>query len=143
MVLVFAGFQVCESSTTNVHSILILSGHCIGRIHAIFTLPADALRHWFPVGHKPAEYLTYVEWFTPFKPSPEPNHLFYKISKHLVRGEQQASIVPVELICQSVHLLLKFGPIIPEEWKSSNVLDLCGTFYVNTFSEHLSYSSLY
>jgi Plavaka transposase len=136
---------VCGSSVTRVQvrSVLILSGHCVGRIRVIFTLPADTLRRWFSTGHKPAEYLAYVEWFTPFKRSPEPNHLLYKISKHLVRGEQQASVVPVELIRQSVHLLPKFGPVAPEEWKSSNVLDLCSTFYVNTFSERLSYSSLY
>ncbi|KAI9455522.1 hypothetical protein F5148DRAFT_984720 [Russula earlei] len=95
------------------------------------------------MGCKPAEYLVYVEWFTPFEPSLKPNHFLYKISKHCVWGEQQASIVPVELIHQSVHLLPKFGPVALEEWKSSNVLDLCDTFYVNTFSKRLTYVSPY
>ena len=121
-----------------------LPGHCVGRIQCIFTLPPDALVHWFSqLGQKPAKYLAYVEWFTPFRPSPEGNHLLYKISKHRAHGEQQASIVPVELIRQSVHLLPKFGPVAPQEWKSSNVLDLCETFYVNTFSDRFSYSNLY
>ncbi|KAI9461854.1 hypothetical protein F5148DRAFT_982964, partial [Russula earlei] len=62
--------------------------------------------------------LAYVEWFTPVKPSLKPNHFLYKISKHHIQGEQQASIVPVELICQSVHLLPKFGPVALE--KSGN-----------------------
>jgi hypothetical protein len=120
-----------------------LPGHCVGCIQCIFTLPSNALDHWFSkLSQKPAKYLAYVEWFTPFKPSPEANNLLYKISKHRVHGEQQASIVPVDLISQSVHLLPKFGPIAPQEWKSSNVLDLCETFYVNPFSDRFSYSNI-
>jgi hypothetical protein len=110
----------------------------------VFTLPSNALSNWFSwLGRTPSKYLAYVEWFTPFPNSPDPNHLLYKISKLRVHGEQQASIVPVQLIRQSVHLFPKFGPIAPHEWKSNNVLDLCHTFFTNPFSDCFPYSNLY
>ena len=110
----------------------------------MFTLPSNALSNWFSrLGRTPSKYLAYVEWFTPFPNSPDPNHLLYKISKLRVHGEQQASIIPVQLIRQSVHLFPKFGPIAPHEWKSNNVLDLCHTFFTNPFSDRFPYSNLY
>ena len=119
-------------------------GHCVGRVRCVFMLPPDALTHWFScLGCVPPKYLAYVEWFMPFPASPDHNHLLYKISKLQVHSEQQVSIVPVQLIRQSVHLFPKFGPVAKDEWKSSNVLDLCQTFFTNPFSDHFSYSNLY
>lgn len=115
-------------------------------LRCVFTLPQLAVKQWFSalqVRHAPPKYLGYVEWFTPFPASANPNHRLYKISKHCVHGELQASIVPVQLIRQSVHLFPKFGPIAPEEWKSSNVLGLCQTFFVNCFSDRFPYSNLF
>ena len=121
-----------------------VKGHCVARVRCVFILPADTLTHWFShLGRVPPKYLAYVEWFTPFLPSPDQNHLLYKISKLRVHGEQQVSIVPVQLIRQSVHLFPKFGPVTRDEWKSTNVLDLCQTFYTNPFSDRFPYSNLY
>ena len=59
-----------------------VKGHCVARVCCVFILPADALAHWFPhLGRVPPKYLACVEWFTPFLPSPDQNHLLYKISK--------------------------------------------------------------
>lgn len=89
-----------------------VKGHCVGRVRCVFVLPLDTLTHWFShLGHIPPKYLAYVEWFTPFPTSPDQNHQLYKISKLQVHGEQQVSIVPIQIICQSVHLYLKFGPV--------------------------------
>lgn len=120
-----------------------VKGHCVGRVRCIFTLPPESLTHWFSRGRVPPKYLAYVEWFTPFPTSPDRNHLLYKISKLRVHGEQQVSIVPVQLIRQSVHLFPKFGPVAREDWKSTNVLDLCQTFFTNPFSDRFPYSNLY
>ncbi|KIK00483.1 hypothetical protein K443DRAFT_7613 [Laccaria amethystina LaAM-08-1] len=65
-----------------------------------------------------------------------------------VVGQQQigtfmASIIPVELIQQSVHLIPDFGAIAPAHWKSSNVLEEVSHFYVSSFSDHFQYSTLY
>ena len=119
-------------------------GHCVGRVRCVFILPSDTLTHWFlHLGCVPPRYLTYVEWFTPFPTSPDQNHWLFKISKLPVQGEQQVSIVPVQLICQSVHLFPKFGPVARDEWKSTNVLDLCQTFFTNFFFNRFPYSNLY
>jgi hypothetical protein len=123
-----------------------VKGHCVGRVRCVFKLPPDSLTHWFSrlaSGCVPPKYLAYVEWFTPFPTTPDQNHLLYKISKLQIRGEQQVSIVPVQLIRQSVHLFPKFGPVAREEWKSTNVLDLCNTFFTNPFSDRFPYSNLY
>jgi hypothetical protein len=123
-----------------------VKGHCVGRVRCVFKLPPDSLTHWFSrlaSGCVPPKYLAYVEWFTPFPTTPDQNHLLYKISKLQICGEQQVSIVPVQLIRQSVHLFPKFGPVAREEWKSTNVLDLCNTFFTNPFSDRFPYSNLY
>ena len=123
-----------------------VEGDCVGRVRCVFTLPQESLTHWFSHlagGRVPPKYLAYVEWFTPFPISPDRNHLLYKISKLQVHGEQQVSIVPVQLIRQSVHLFPRFGAVAPDEWKSTNVLDLCQIFFTNPFSDRFPYSNLY
>ena len=121
-----------------------VKGHCVGRVRCVFILPSDALTRWFShTGHVPPKYLAYVEWFTPFPTYPDQNHRLYKISKLQVHGEQQVSIIPVQLIRQSVHLFPKFGPVARDDWKSMNVLDLCNTFFTNPFSDRFPYSNLY
>jgi len=52
---------------------------------------------------------------------------------------QICSIIPLANICRSVHLFPKFGPFAPQEWTSSNVLDLCNTFFVNDFTDRHMY----
>ena len=49
------------------------------------------------------------------------------------------SMLPVESILCSVHLFPWFSPNIPQTWKSSTVLGLCQTFYVNPFVNRQSY----
>ncbi|KAJ7796672.1 hypothetical protein B0H14DRAFT_2390413, partial [Mycena olivaceomarginata] len=83
--------------------------------------------------------LAYVEWFSPFTSHPEPPHLLYKIYRSL----DGATIVPVDNIRRSVHLLPKFGPVAPQEWTSSNVLDFCYTFLVNSLSDRHIYTTFY
>lgn len=89
-------------------------------------------------------HLAYVEWFTPFATSQQDrNHGMYRISRLRVNGEQQASVIPVKLIRQSVHLFPKFGPVAPDEWRSSKILDQAQAFHANPFSDRFTYSTLY
>jgi hypothetical protein len=67
----------------------------------------------------------------------------YKVSWSIKQGKRQASVIPVALVCQSVHLIPVFGPVAPPEWRSSSVLDLCSDFFVNPFSDCFSYSTLF
>jgi len=115
----------------------------VGQVHCVFTLPATTTNTFFQ--HLPTpRHLAYVEWFTPFsKLQPSHHHGLYKVSQHHIDGVQQASIIPVELIEQSVQLVPDFGMSSPSHWKPSNILQLTDNFYINPFSDHFSYSTLY
>ncbi|TFK58021.1 hypothetical protein BDN72DRAFT_738953, partial [Pluteus cervinus] len=65
--------------------------------------------------------LAYVEIYTPFLASPDPDHGLYRIKPELHNGSPIARVVPINNICRSVHLFPKFGSIVSPTWTSSNV----------------------
>ena len=70
------------------------------------------------------KHLAYVEWYSAFKDYPENYTSLYKITPLKDRnGRHVCSVISVANIRRSVHLLPKFGPVAPQEWTSSNVLD--------------------
>jgi len=94
----------------------------------------------FNPGTEVPEHLVYVQWYTPFSDAPDSNNLMYKIRPlYDHSGGHICSIVPLANIRQSIHLFPKFGPIAPQEWASSNVLDQCQTFFVNNFTDWHAY----
>jgi hypothetical protein len=98
----------------------------------IFSIPTRVQDILFPLGETIEPYLAYIEWFTKFKSKPDPNHRMYMVSRLISDGQRIASIVPISHIYSSIHLFPKFGPIAPRHWTSSNVLDLCPKFFVNS-----------
>ena len=115
----------------------------MAQIRCIFTLPSLALKMWFPT--QPPSHLAYFDWFTPFSSDLHPgkDHGFYKISRRVINGQQCSSVIPITLIRQSIHLVPAFGSMVPVEWTSSNVLDTATHFYVNSFSDRFSYSTIF
>ena len=121
----------------------MILGHRIAQLKVIFSIPKRATAQLFPYNHPPPHYLAYVEWFTPFTKSPQANHLLYRIKRSLSpNGERLASIIPLQNIRRSIQLFPSFGPVAPREWTSSNVLDLCPSFYVNSFTDRHSYHTI-
>ncbi|KAF8267150.1 hypothetical protein EI94DRAFT_1842165 [Lactarius quietus] len=85
-----------------------IKGHSIGRIHVVFTIPVRYHEHLFDCS------LT----------DPDGSHGMIKL--HLQIDSEGNWLV---------HLLPSFGPVVPAEWTSSNVLDCCEMFYLSTFSD--------
>ncbi|KAJ6471532.1 hypothetical protein C8R45DRAFT_1055045 [Mycena sanguinolenta] len=112
-----------------------VAGYRVGQVRVVFKLSrkiTDTLFH----GAHPPRHLAYVEWFSPFPPRPEANHLMYKISRP---AETIASIIPIENIWRSIHLFPQFGPVVPRAWTSQNVLDMATKFYVSPWSDRHAY----
>ncbi|KIJ05946.1 hypothetical protein PAXINDRAFT_103573 [Paxillus involutus ATCC 200175] len=125
-----------------------IKGYRVGQVRVVFSISAQARDLMF--GHSTTnisavvpQHLAYVEWFTPFSPTPERNHAMYKVTRSIVDGERMASIVPVANIRRSVHLIPKFGATAPREWTSSNVLERCKTFFVNPFTDRHAYRTIF
>jgi hypothetical protein len=69
--------------------------------------------------------------------------MMYKVNRSLKDSDRIASVIPLTNIRRSIHLLPKFGPVAPAEWKSSNVLDECSHFFVNLMTDRLIYATLF
>ncbi|KAJ7782081.1 hypothetical protein B0H14DRAFT_3585698 [Mycena olivaceomarginata] len=112
-------------------------GYRICQVRVVFSLPPRLAATVLPAGLDPAQ------WFSSFKSQPEPYHLMYKVSRTIKNGDRWASIIPVDNIRRSIHLLPKFGPVAPPEWKSHNVLDKCDVFFANPWSDRHIYTTLF
>lgn len=122
----------------------LASGMRVGQIRVVFSVPENAVRHLFHGDIQPPQYLAYIEWFTPFTRSPEPNSKMYRVKRAAHSdGRKLASIIPLSLVKQSVHLIPKWSHRVPNEWSSDNVLNLSPSFFLNSFKEHHTYFNVY
>ncbi|KAM6496349.1 hypothetical protein JOM56_009055 [Amanita muscaria] len=119
------------------------TGYRVGRIRVIFSIP-DRYHHMLFKPHVLVpQHLAYVELFTKLG-SPDPNHGMFKVSPWKDHnGGRVCSIIPVANIRRSVHLIPKFGPVAPPEWTTSNVLDICPTFFVNIYTDRHLFRTLF
>ncbi|KAI0055041.1 hypothetical protein BV25DRAFT_1816184 [Artomyces pyxidatus] len=122
-----------------------IQGHRVVQVRMVFSLSAKASRTAFAGHVEPPTHFAYVEWFTRPGPVADENHLMYKVTRQTTAGgtKRAASIIPVSELRSSVHLLPKFGPVAPRDWTSSNVLELCQTFFVNSFTDRHTYLTIY
>ncbi len=80
-------------------------------------------------------HLAYVEWFSTMSTAPDPQHMMQKVSRLTRRGRRCVAVISAESILGSVHLIPRFGRIVPREWNSFTVLEQCESFYVNPFKD--------
>ncbi|KAF8065173.1 hypothetical protein FPV67DRAFT_1653931 [Lyophyllum atratum] len=121
-----------------------LQGYRVGRVRIVFSLPEKSRGILFTNTEAPIpQHLAYVEWYSPLQ-DPERHHGLHKISQLKDRnGGRICSIIPIGNIRRSIHLFPKFGRVAHPEWTSSNVLDVCDTFFVNTFTDRHLYRIAY
>lgn len=118
----------------------MFEGNRVGRIRVVFSLPPASSPILFNNEADVPQHLAYVQWFSPFSLEPDANHLLYKVTPLKDRdGTHICSVIPLANITRSVHLFPKFGRVAPQEWLSSNVLDMCDTFFVNNFTDRHLY----
>ncbi|KAH9175218.1 hypothetical protein EDB89DRAFT_2113355 [Lactarius sanguifluus] len=114
---------ICGRSQDSAH---MNKGLRIAQVRVVFQLPGKVLPQLFPsVDIALPTHLAYVEWFSPIPTMPDSNSRLYRVS----------SIIPVDNIYASVHLLPHFGQL--EDTPGCNtfsVLELCPSFYINPFS---------
>jgi hypothetical protein len=76
-----------------------------------------------------------VEWFSPIPTTLDSNSLLYKVSQLVQNGQHIASMIPVDSILSSIHLLPHFEQAT-QAWNMFTVSALCHSFYINPFSNH-------
>ncbi|KAI9459935.1 hypothetical protein BJY52DRAFT_1204009 [Lactarius psammicola] len=82
----------------------------IAQVRVVFQLPIKAIPQLFPSADvTPPTHLAYVEWFSPIPTTPDSNSRLYKVSRLTQNGRHLASVIPVDTIYSSVHLLPRFG----------------------------------
>ena len=112
-------------------------------IQVVFSIPEKARNIIFNSRVAISQHLVYVEWYTPFSNPSNHNHLLYKVSPLQDEvGGHLYSVIPLASIQHSVYLFLRLGPSAPQKWTSSNALNLCSSFYVNTFTDSHLYRTL-
>lgn len=117
----------------------------MAQVRAVFRLSPAASAQLFSADVSTPKHLAYVEWFSEFSDTPDPHHGMYKIKRSMINNNTKrlSSVIEVSSIRRSVHLFPQFGRLAPREWTSDNVLDLCSTFYVNSFTDRHTYITLY
>ncbi|KAF8268831.1 hypothetical protein EI94DRAFT_1682471 [Lactarius quietus] len=120
-----------------------VKGYHIGRVRVVFSIPQKFHTHLFsPLVQVPL-HLAYVQWYSPLT-NRDPNHGMFKICPQMESDASWiCSIIPVANIQRSIHLIPKFGPVVPTEWTSDSVLDCCDTFFVNDLSDRQIFHTLY
>ncbi|KAH8997704.1 hypothetical protein EDB86DRAFT_2803420 [Lactarius hatsudake] len=108
----------------------------IAQVRVVFQLPSKVLPQLFPSAEvAPPTHLAYVEWFSPIPTTPDSNSCLYRVSKLARNGRRLASVIPVNDIYSSVHLLPRFGQLeVTPGCNTFSVLELCHSFYINPFS---------
>ena len=116
------------------------TGPRVAQVRVVFEIPNAAIPQVFPSPDITVPtHLAYVEWFSALSTTPDPRHKMHKVSRLTRRGCQCACIISADSILGSVHLIPRFGHVVPREWNSFTVLEQCETFYINPFKDIHTY----
>ncbi|KAJ8509198.1 hypothetical protein ONZ45_g8605 [Pleurotus djamor] len=104
----------------------------VAQVCVIFKLPPQLGSYPHP--------LAYVKWFTPLTRFDE-NTGMYQIQRSTRANRPNVSIISVEQLVRSCHLIGRSNRKVDTSWTSDNVLDAARSFYLNTYidSDFFSY----
>lgn len=107
------------------------------RVRAIFKLP-DVIAPGFGVP------LIYAETFTSHaKSTPVKGINMYKVQRErLPGGKANGIVIRLDWVLRSCFLLPDFGKAVPKGWRSSTILDVCDSFFLNDTLDPDSYDNL-
>ena len=106
------------------------SGYRVAQVRLIFTLPVH-LNFKKP--------LAYIEYFTKFSEQRQGSDLYvvrrsYTTESGSEGRRREAAVVCLDSIRRSCHLIPEFTSQIRDKtWTSSNILEVCSSFYVNHY----------
>ncbi|GJE87026.1 hypothetical protein PsYK624_031090 [Phanerochaete sordida] len=60
----------------------------------------------------------------------------YHVKRSTRHGRQYASVIPIDDIIRTCHLLPQWGRMMDKTWSPENVLQKCPRFYVNPYLRH-------
>jgi hypothetical protein len=99
-------------------------GMRVGQVRVIFTLPPQLGKFPHP--------LAYVEWFTPLH-KPDKLTRLYQISRSTRHQKRNATVISMDQLIGSCHLVGKTGRNIDPSWSMENVLDKALYFSLNRY----------
>lgn len=105
-------------------SLTMQTGLRVAQVRVLFKLPAV-------YGIKSNQPLAYIEWFTPLGAQLEVASDMYTVTRSTRMHRVYAEIIEVDRIARNCHLVPKYGRVKPRSWSSTNVADLCSSFFVN------------
>ena len=103
------------------------------QVRVIFKLPQEFRDYPHP--------LAYVEYFQGRRIFSDVYGMWV-VRQSFIQGRRKAAIIRVDSIRSSCHLLPQFSHPCDSTWTSENVLELCGSFYVNAYLSKYSFNDL-
>ena len=130
----FSTVLIRTQSTNTIHENSIksldpLAGVGVGQVRVIFKLPEQ-----FGICRTP---LAYVHWMKPLR-EPIPSIHMHEVSFSSHNHRQRASIIPLNDVLQTCHLIPVFGRASASSlgWRAETVLDEAPSFYLNPYLRH-------
>lgn len=116
------------------------------RLRVIFRLPRTVDNNGLPMSapaNWPTDPLAYVQWYTPFRKSPEVHSGMYRVEPSVdSKGVARGSIIALSDIRQTC-MLTPGQSTWDQNWSSINLLDKCSSFVVNNLQSKYAYQTIY
>ncbi|GJE90519.1 hypothetical protein PsYK624_066590 [Phanerochaete sordida] len=79
--------------------------------------------------------LAFVQWFTPLR-ARDASVGMYSVARSTTVQVQQSSVISIDQIVRTCHLIPVFGRQLDRTWSPTNVLERCPRFYLNPYLRH-------